>query len=160
MTDLSTHEAALEYARTLDAADLLAAYRKRFALPDGIIYLDGNSLGALPVEDPRRLQKAAADEWGVGLIRSWNDADWYPAPQRVGAKIARVIGALASEVIACDSTTVNVFKVLSSAVAPAPIATSSWPRKGTFRPTLTWPTAWLRSTASASCWPTRTTSTR
>jgi len=96
----------------LDLADPLRHCRSRFTLPPGVIYLDGNSLGALPAAVPARLQQAVAQEWGVGLIRSWNDADWYPAPQRVGARIAPLVGAQADEVIVCDSTSVNLFKLL------------------------------------------------
>jgi kynureninase len=106
-------------AKQLDAADPLAAYRDQFHLPDGVIYLDGNSLGALPKAVVARMREAVEHEWGVGLIRSWNDAGWYPAPQRVGAKVAALIGANANEVIACDSTTVNLFKVLCAAANAA-----------------------------------------
>lgn len=116
MPNLSTPELALARACELDASDSLAAHREKFMLPDGVIYLDGNSLGALPKAVSERLQRAIHDEWGVGLIRSWNDADWYPAPQRTGAKIAALVGAKPREVIACDSTTVNLFKVLCAAV--------------------------------------------
>lgn len=96
----------------LDAADPLARYRAEFDLPAGTIYLDGNSLGALPHRVIARMQTAITEEWGKGLIRSWNEADWYLAPQRAGAAIARLIGAAADEVIACDSTSVNLYKVL------------------------------------------------
>jgi kynureninase len=113
-------DTALAHALRLDACDPLAALRDRFVLPEGVIYLDGNSLGALPVSVPRRLRKAVREEWGAGLIRSWNDAGWYPAPQRAGAQIARLVGAQANEVVACDSTTVNLFKVLAAAVAANP----------------------------------------
>jgi kynureninase len=99
----------------LDAADPLAHKRAAFELPAGVVYLDGNSLGALPKGVAARLHKATIEEWGQGLIRSWNDAHWYPAPQRVGAQIARLIGAKAHEVIACDSTSVNLYKVLWAA---------------------------------------------
>ena len=104
----------------LDLADPLRDCRSRFTLPPGVIYLDGNSLGALPVAVPARLQQAVAQEWGVGLIRSWNDAGWYPAPQRVGARIAGLIGALADEVIVCDSTSVNLYKLLVAALRLRP----------------------------------------
>ena len=104
-----------EIAR-LDAEDPLAARRERFALPAGVIYLDGNSLGALPKSVAPRLARAVEHEWGVGLIRSWNDADWYPAPQRVGNRIARLIGAADGEVVCADSTSVNLFKVLVPAL--------------------------------------------
>jgi kynureninase len=120
VTGLQSRDAALEHAQRLDAADPLATLRRQFLLPDGITYLDGNSLGALPTAVPQRLRKAIEEEWGLGLIRSWNDAGWYPAPQRVGGQIARLIGAQADEVIACDSTTVNLYKVLAAAVAANP----------------------------------------
>ena len=92
----------------LDAADVLAPYREQFTLPDGVIYLDGNSLGALPTATPARVAQVMRDEWGTGLIRSWNSADWIGAPQRVGAKIARLVGAKAHEVVVADSTSVNL----------------------------------------------------
>ena len=76
----------------LDADDPLAHCRDLFQLPERIIYLDGNSLGAMPKAVPPRMKHALEHEWAVGLIRSWNDADWYPAPQRVGNRIARIIG--------------------------------------------------------------------
>ena len=104
----------------LDADDPLAACRERFALPPGVIYLDGNSLGAMPHSVPPRMQRALEQEWAVGLIRSWNDADWYPAPQRVGARIARLIGAAADEVIVADSISVNLFKLLVAALRMRP----------------------------------------
>ena len=107
-------------AAALDARDSLAACRDRFQLPPNLIYLDGNSLGALPKTVPPRLQRAVEQEWGVGLIRSWNDADWYPAPQRVGARIAQLVGAKANEVIVADSTSVNLFKVLVAALRMRP----------------------------------------
>jgi kynureninase len=120
MNAMNNLNAALIHAKTLDAADPLAHCRDRFILPDGVIYLDGNSLGALPKGVNERLHRAINEEWGVGLIRSWNDADWYPAPQRVGAKIAGLIGATPREVISCDSTTVNLFKVLCAALEALP----------------------------------------
>ncbi len=104
----------------MDAADPLAGYRQEFDLPEGTIYLDGNSLGALPRRVVARMQRAITQEWGKGLIRSWNEADWYLAPQRAGAAIARLIGAEADEVIACDSTSVNLYKVLIAAMKMRP----------------------------------------
>jgi kynureninase len=99
-----------------DANDPLASFRSRFSLPQGVIYLDGNSLGALPVATPSRLARAAEQEWGESLITSWNVHDWIGAPRRVGDKIARLIGADAGEVIVADSTSVNLFKLLAAAV--------------------------------------------
>jgi kynureninase len=100
----------------LDAADPLAAHRNAFALPDGVIYLDGNSLGALPRATPARVREVVEREWGEGLIRAWNAARWIEAPRRVGAKIARLIGAQPHEVICADSTSINVFKTLAAAL--------------------------------------------
>ena len=120
MTSPHISDAAVQTANTLDLADPLTHCRDRFSLPEGVIYLDGNSLGALPKGVNERLHRAINEEWGVGLIRSWNDADWYPAPQRVGAKIAALIGANAREVISCDSTTVNLFKVLCASMEANP----------------------------------------
>ena len=110
----------LERARTLDAADPLAEYRERFTIPKGVIYLDGNSLGPLPKGTPVRLAEVVLEEWGQGLIRSWNDADWIGLPRKVGAKISRLIGALPHEVIAADSTSVNLFKLIAAALALRP----------------------------------------
>jgi kynureninase len=99
-----------------DANDPLAGFRSRFRLPQGLIYLDGNSLGALPVATLDRLARAAEQEWGESLITSWNVHDWIGAPRRVGDKIARLVGASAGEVIVADSTSVNLFKLLAAAV--------------------------------------------
>ncbi|MBU2340973.1 MAG: kynureninase [Alphaproteobacteria bacterium] len=104
-------------ARELDAADPLAVYRERFVLTEGVIYLDGNSLGMLPRATPARLAEVVAQEWGQDLIRSWNSADWISMPQRIGGKIAPLIGAQSHEVIACDSVSVNLFKLIAAALA-------------------------------------------
>ena len=100
-----------------DRADPLAALREQFVLPGGVIYLDGNSLGALPKRTVARLADVATNEWGEGLIRSWNDAGWIDLSRRIGDKIAALIGAGPGEVSVGDSTSVNLFKVLSAAVA-------------------------------------------
>jgi kynureninase len=99
----------------LDADDPLQALRAQFELPPGVIYLDGNSLGVLPRLTPSRLQQAVVEEWGQGLIRSWNSAGWITLPQRVGDKIARLVGAAPGELVVADSTSVNLYKVLSAA---------------------------------------------
>jgi kynureninase len=109
-----------DYFAALDAADPLAHCRARFELPADTLYLDGNSLGAMPGNVPARMKMALEKEWAHGLIRSWNDADWYPAPQRTGDKIARLIGAGQGEVIVADSTSVNLFKVLVAATRMRP----------------------------------------
>ena len=103
-----------------DAGDPLARFGERFELPEGVIYLDGNSLGALPRAAGERLQTLVADEWGHGLIRSWNLHDWIGLPQRAGDKIARLIGAGPGEVVVADSTSINLFKLLASALALRP----------------------------------------
>ncbi len=108
-------------AAELDAADPLGPYRERFTLPDGVIYLDGNSLGALPVATPEAMRRVVEREWGEGLIRSWNDeesggAGWFDMARDVGAKIAPLIGAQPHEVIACDTVSVNLFKLISAAL--------------------------------------------
>jgi kynureninase len=103
--------------RALDAADPLRPMRDRFALPTDVIYLDGNSLGPAPKAVAARLAEVIGREWGEGLVRSWNAADWIGAPARIGAKIAPLIGAAAGEVIVADSTSVNLFKLLAAALA-------------------------------------------
>ncbi|MBK8104081.1 MAG: kynureninase [Betaproteobacteria bacterium] len=106
-------------ALALDAADALAPLREQFSLPPGLIYLDGNSLGVLPKATAARVQQVVQQEWGVDLIRSWNTAGWIDLPQRVGDKIARLVGAGAGELVVADSTSVNLFKVLSAALSMA-----------------------------------------
>jgi len=106
-------------ALALDAADPLAPLRELFDLPAGVIYLDGNSLGVLPRATPGRVAQVVQQEWGEGLIRSWNTAGWIDQPQRVGDKIARLVGARPGELVVADSTSVNLFKVLSAALALA-----------------------------------------
>ena len=109
----------LHDCRALDAQDPLAALRAQFTLPDGLIYLDGNSLGALPAATAARVARALEVEWGQGLIGSWNSAGWFDLPQRLGDKVARLIGAAPGEVVCCDGTSVNLYKVLSAALAAA-----------------------------------------
>jgi kynureninase len=106
-----------DQAAALDAADPLASLRALFEIPPGVIYLDGNSLGVLPRATAARVQQVVRQEWGEGLIRSWNSAGWMDLPQRVGDKIARLVGAGAGELVVADSTSVNLFKVLSAALA-------------------------------------------
>ena len=104
----------------LDAADPLAPFRAEFDLPEGVIYLDGNSLGALPRATGPRLQAVVAQEWGRDLIRSWNTAGWIDAPARVGGKIAGLVGARPHEVTAADSTSANLFKLVAGALSLRP----------------------------------------
>ena len=90
--------------------------RDRFRLPEGVIYLDGNSLGAMPADAPERIARTVEAEWGRDLITSWNRHDWIGLPQRLGARIAGLVGAQADEVAVCDSTSVNLFKLLAAAL--------------------------------------------
>lgn len=109
----------LQECRARDAQDPLRPLRDLFALPEGVIYLDGNSLGPLPKATPERIARAVTQEWGEGLIRSWNTAGWYEMPRRLGDRIAGFIGARPGEVVATDSTSINLFKVLSAALSIA-----------------------------------------
>ena len=102
-----------------DAADPLAPLRDRFSLPEGKIYLDGNSLGVRPRSTAARVARVVEHEWGEHLIESWNRAHWIELPQRVGNKIARLVGAGPGELVAADSTSVNLFKVLWAALSIA-----------------------------------------
>jgi len=104
----------------LDASDPLAAMRDRFVLPEGVVYLDGNSLGALPVGVAERLQRTIRDEWGIMLIRSWNEADWASLPRRVGDRVAKLIGAPPGCVVVCESTSINLYKATMGAAALRP----------------------------------------
>lgn len=109
-----------EDCQAADAADPLAELRSRFLLPDGVIYLDGNSLGALPRSVAERLEGVVRHEWGEGLIRSWNTAGWVDLPTRVGERLGRLVGAEPGSVVACDSTSVNLFKAAAAAVRLRP----------------------------------------
>ncbi len=100
----------------LDRADPLAPLREQFHVPEGLVYLDGNSLGPLPRTAPARVAEVMEQEWGQGLIRSWNSAGWMTLPQRVGDKIARLVGAGPGELVVADSTSVNLYKALSAAL--------------------------------------------
>lgn len=100
----------------LDAQDPLAHLRHQFALPEGVIYLDGNSLGARPVAALERAQAVITEEWGNGLIRSWNSAGWRDLPERLGNRLAGLIGAGEGEVVVTDTTSINLFKVLGAAL--------------------------------------------
>lgn len=99
-----------------DAEDALAPLRQLFALPDGVIYLDGNSLGARPKAALARARDVITGEWGVDLIRSWNNAGWFDLPKRLGDRLAPLIGARAGEVVVNDTTSLNLFKALAAAL--------------------------------------------
>ncbi len=109
----------LDQARALDAADPLARFRDRFALPDGVIYLDGNSLGPLAHASRAAVADCATRQWGDRLIRSWNEG-WIDAPVRLGAKLAPLLGVRATQVIVGDTTSANLFKALVAALRVDP----------------------------------------
>ncbi|ALE04843.1 kynureninase (plasmid) [Arthrobacter sp. ERGS1:01] len=110
--DLSTREACV----AADSTDSLSSFKERFILPDGVIYLDGNSLGPRPVGALERAQQVIATEWGEGLIRSWNTAGWFELPVRLGDKLAKLIGGRDGETVVTDTTSLNLFKALASAI--------------------------------------------
>ena len=107
-------------AARLDAADPLAASRKDFALPPGVVYLDGNSLGALGTRIPGRLKQVVDRQWGEHLIRAWNDDGWWAAPQRIGDRIGRLIGAAPGQTVVGETTSVQVFNALVAAARLRP----------------------------------------
>ncbi|MFE3521712.1 kynureninase [Streptomyces sp. NPDC059161] len=109
-------EALAKKAAALDAVDELAPHRDLFALEEGAVYLDGNSLGALPRHVPARMQEVIAREWGELRIRSWEESGWWTAPERIGDRIAPLVGAAPGRIVVGDSTSVNVFKALVAAV--------------------------------------------
>ncbi|MDZ4731880.1 MAG: hypothetical protein SH820_18280, partial [Xanthomonadales bacterium] len=98
----------------------LASMRERFLLPDGVVYMNGNSLGPLSRDVRDRVNAVVASEWGEQLIRGWNSAGWYELPGRLGDKIGQLIGAKPGETTVCDSTSVNLFKAVSAAAGLRP----------------------------------------
>jgi kynureninase len=115
-----TIELTRDEAAALDRADPLAPFRERFVLPDGVIYLDGNSLGPLPKATPARIAQVMQREWGQSLIRSWTDHGWIDLQFRVGEKIGQLIGAEPGTTVVADSTSVNLFKLLAAALGHRP----------------------------------------
>ena len=105
-----------ERAKELDAADRLASVRGDFVLDEDVVYLDGNSLGALPANVPGRVEDVVRRQWGELRIRSWTESGWWTAPERIGDRIAPLVGAAEGQVVVGDSTSVNVFKALVGAV--------------------------------------------
>jgi kynureninase len=128
------HASALTLAdlEALDRDDPLRTARNAFLLTDDVVYLDGNSLGALPRATPSRLHEVAVRQWGQDLIRGWTVHDWIGAPQRVGDKIAHLIGAGPGEVVVSDSTSVNLFKLLAAACRLRPERTVILSEAGNF----------------------------
>ncbi len=109
---MDTRERCLE----ADRLDPLAEIRTEFILPEGLIYLDGNSLGVLPKRARSRGLDVLEKEWGSGLVRSWNSAGWFEMPVRLGEKLGRLLGAGAGEVVVTDTTSLNLFKSLAAAL--------------------------------------------
>lgn len=109
----------LSICRQRDADDPLYPLRSMFTIPQGVIYLDGNSLGVMPAAAPARAAAVVTQEWGQGLIRSWNTAGWFNLPQRLGNRIAPLIGADIDEVVVTDTTSINLYKVLAAALSIA-----------------------------------------
>lgn len=107
-------------AAALDAADPLSFARQRFQIPNGLIYLDGNSLGAMPAAAPASLAEVAERQWGEDLIASWNKHSWIDWPNRIAAKLAPIVGAKSSELLIADSTSISLFKLLAAAVRARP----------------------------------------
>jgi kynureninase len=122
----------LEEAQKLDASDPLAFARGRFGLPEGVIYLDGNSLGALPAAAPAALATAAERQWGDHLIASWNKHGWIYWPTQIAAKLAPIVGAKPNELLIADSTSVCLFKLLAAAARARPGRNTILSQKGTF----------------------------
>lgn len=122
----------MESARALDAEDPLRHFYDRFSIPAGLVYLDGNSLGALPRATLDRLAIVAKEEWGDGLVRSWNTCDWFNSPTRIGRKIAQLIGAAGDEVVVTDSTSVNLSRLVLAALELQPGRTEVLSECGNF----------------------------
>jgi kynureninase len=116
----------------LDRADPLSAARARFVLPKGVNYLDGNSLGARPKGVAERVAKAVEQEWGTGLIRSWNAAGWYDSPGRIGGKLSALLGAAPHQVTVTDTISVNLFKLLVAAARLRPRRNTILAERGNF----------------------------
>lgn len=121
-----------DHCMDMDRGSPFAASRAHFALPPGCIYMNGNSLGPLSHAAQDHIANAVADEWGKGLIRSWNAAGWYDLPVRLGDKIAKLVGAGAGEIVVTDSTSVNLFKVAAAAAALRPGRAKIISEKGNF----------------------------
>jgi kynureninase len=122
----------LDDARALDESDPLAFARDRFVLPEGLTYLDGNSLGALPKRTESRVAELIRDQWGEDLIAGWTKHDWIDWPARIAAKLAPIVGAQPDELLIADSTSVCLFKLLSAAVRARPSRKAILTQQGNF----------------------------
>jgi kynureninase len=103
-----------------DAADPLRGFRDRFKIPEGIIYLDGNSLGPIPRDAASVLDRTIEQEWGEGLIRSWNGAGWFDMPLRLGDRVGALLGAAPGQTVVCDTTSINLYKAIHAAIGLRP----------------------------------------
>ena len=103
-----------------DAADPLRSWRDRFVIPEGTIYLDGNSLGPMPRAAAGILSRTIEQEWGHDLIRSWNSAGWFDMPLRLGDRIGTLIGAASGQTLVCDTTSINLYKAIHAAIGLRP----------------------------------------
>ncbi|MBZ9858852.1 kynureninase [Mesorhizobium sp. CA12] len=110
----------LAEVEAMDAADPLRAMRDRFVLPEDVIYLDGNSLGAASIDAFSEIETAARQEWARDLIRAWNTAGWFDMPIELGDQLGRLIGAKPGQTVVCDTTSINIYKVLHAALAMRP----------------------------------------
>ena len=110
----------LAAAEAMDAADPLSAMRGRFVLPEGVIYLDGNSLGAASPTAFAEVERATREEWAEGLIRSWNSAGWFDMPVALGDRIGRLVGAATGQTVVADTTSINTYKALHAAMGLRP----------------------------------------
>jgi len=109
-----------QYFEALDNNDELAPMREKFCLEKGLIYLDGNSLGVLPKATASHISQVITQQWGEGLIRSWNTHQWMEKPTKLGDKVAQLIGSKKAQVLVCDTTSVNIFKLAAAAVKMRP----------------------------------------
>jgi len=119
-TDAPRTDALRTEAASLDERHQATDLRERFALPDGVVYLDGNSLGALPRAVPAAVRDAVEQQWGRDLITSWNMHGWWDAPARVGDAVGRIVGAAPGQVVVGDSTSVRLHQVLHAAAGLRP----------------------------------------
>lgn len=103
-----------------DAADPLRGFRDRFVIPEGIIYLDGNSLGPMPRAAAAILNRTIEQEWGRNLVRSWNSAGWFEMPARLGDRVGALLGAAPGQTLVCDTTSINLYKAIHAAIALRP----------------------------------------
>lgn len=108
------------HSEALDQQDPLSGLRDKFLLPEGVIYLDGNSLGALPAITPERIRSAVDKEWGEQLIRSWGSAGWFEMPENLGDRLGKLMGAAPGQTVVCDTTSINIYKALHAAMALRP----------------------------------------